>query len=84
MKRKKDWACHDVMWFSDKFKNPIAYSSKADSDFIALINIPHKTAYDLMEILTSGEYLYAPDAIEVIQAFIDRGCGDEIIRTREM
>ena len=55
----------------------------ADSDAISLINTPNKTAKDLMAELQSGKYLVSGDMIRVVQAYLDKGLGDEIIRTRE-
>lgn len=73
-----------VLWFSKKYKKPITYSTVADSDAISIINQPHQTANDLMIILKSGKYLVSQDMIRVVQAFIDRGLGDEILVTREI
>ncbi len=75
------WPCKDVCWFSVKYKKPVAYSTVADSDAISLINSPNKTAQDLMADLQSGKYLVSEDMIRVIQAYIDKGLGDEVIRT---
>ena len=71
----------DVYWFSKKYKNPIAYSTIADSDCLSLINEPNNTANDLMIILKSGQYLVSTDMIRIVQAFIDKGCGEEILET---
>ena len=72
----------DVIWFSNKRKKPVAYSTIADSDAIGIINQPHKTANDLMSVLKSGQYLVSEDMIRVVQSFIDSGFGEDILNTR--
>lgn len=75
------WPSKDVCWFSVKYKKPVAYSTVADSDAISLINTPNQTAANLMNILKSGRYLVSEDMIKVVQAYLDKGLGDEVIRT---
>lgn len=83
-KKKSDWSSHDVIWWSKKHKKPIAYSTKADSDAISLINEPNMTANDLLAKLTSGEFLVSKDCIAVIEEFVKRGLGNELIVTRDI
>lgn len=75
------WASKDVSWFSVKYKQPVAYSTVADSDAISLINTPNQTAANLMNILKSGRYLVSDDMVKVVQAYIDKGLSDEVIQT---
>ena len=79
---RKNKSKGDVFWYSKKYKRPIAYSTVADSDAIALINQPHQTANNLMFILKSGKYSVSQEMIKVIQSYIDKGCGDEVLVTR--
>ena len=79
--KKNDWSSHDVYWYSPKYKKPIAYSTVADSDAISLINQPNHTAIELMKILKSRKYIVSQDIIKVVQAFIDKGLGSEMIKT---
>jgi len=72
----------DVCWYAKKYKKPIAYSTIAVSDAISIINQPHQTAADLMTILKSGKYSVSSDLIRVVQSFIDKGLGNEILMTR--
>lgn len=72
----------DVCWWSRKYKNPIAWSTVADSDAISLINEPNQTANDLMEILKSGKFLVNDDIIRIVQTYIDKGLGNEILITK--
>lgn len=85
MKRKKksDFNCCDVVWYdtSGKIKRPIYYSATSEGDFIASINWPRKTAKQLLKIIKE-QYPYAIEEIKIMQAFIDAGLGDEIIKTR--
>lgn len=82
IRKKSKWASKDVAWFSNKYKAPIAYSTVADSDGISLINSPNLTANELMEVMRSGQYLVSEDMLKVVQAYLDKGLGDEVIRTR--
>ena len=72
----------DVCWWSRKHKSPIAWSTTADSDAISLINEPNQTANDLMKILKSGKFLVNDDMIRLVQAYVDKGLGDEVLATK--
>ena len=78
---KKTWTSKDVCWFSNKYKRPIAYSTVADSEALALINQPNKTASELMKILNSDQFLVSKEMKDVVQAFVDKGLGNEVLRT---
>lgn len=81
---KRKWCCKDVCWYSTKYKKPIAYSTVADSAAISLINQPNMTAFDLMNVLISGKYIVSLDMVKVVQAYIDRRLGEEILITLEV
>lgn len=77
MKKRKG----DVCWWGKGYKRPIAYSTVADSDTISLLNQPHRTPNELMKMLKSGDYLVSQEVIEVIQVYIDKGFGNEVLVT---
>jgi hypothetical protein len=72
----------DVQWYSLKYKRPIAYSTVSDSDSLAIINTPNKTANELMKELKSGRYIGVNELVKIVQAFIDVGEGGLVIKTR--
>lgn len=74
----------DVYWYSVKYKRPIAYSTTADSEAIMEINQPNRTAKELLAIFESGKYLVSEEMKDVMKAFIAKGLGDELIRTKEI
>jgi hypothetical protein len=80
-KKKSNWTSKDVYWYAAKYKRPIAYSTVADSEAISLINQPNMTANELMAEMTSGKWLVGSEMLKVIQAYIDKGLGDELITT---
>lgn len=80
---KTKWCSKDVHWYSLRYKKPIAYSTVATSDYITMINKPNMTAIELLKVLKSDLYLHDTDAIMVIQEFVNRNLGNELILTKE-
>ncbi len=81
--KKLKWYSKDVAWHSKKYKRPIAYSTVATSNFINEINQPNKTAKELYDYLTNENLVIRDsEAISIIEAFINKGLGDEIIITK--
>jgi hypothetical protein len=72
----------DVCWNVPNKKRPIAYSTVSDSAAISLINEPNKTPNELKIIFESGQYIVNPEMKKIIQTYIDKGYGDEILHTR--
>lgn len=74
----------DVLWYAGSRKRPIAYSTVADSDALSIINFPNRTPNDLMQILNSGRFIAVQEQKRIVQAYIDAGFGNEILKTREI
>lgn len=77
----------DVEFYSPdkKKKKPIAYSTKATSDFLVLVAAmnPGATVKELREILTDkSKWILNPDAVRVCDAYIEKGHGDYIPQWR--
>ena len=69
----------DVEYYVPGRKRRVAGSTKATSDFLALIHQDHPTATisELREIVTDRtQYIFSPDALEVLEAHIKAGYGD--------
>jgi hypothetical protein len=68
----------DVYWQLPKRKTPIAYSTKATSDLIAVLSQdnPDKTIAEV-----KGLIYYDSEAKEILQKYIDKGYGDIIAST---
>lgn len=80
-KKKDGWSSHDVIYWSDKFKRPIAYSTKGTSDYLAIISEEYKlnTATSLLAFINSGKVIPDQDAIKVLEAYISKGVGEEVL-----
>ena len=64
----------DVEWYVPGRKTPIAYSTKATSDLIAVLALEHGgTIHEVQAHIT-----YNQEAKAVLQAYIDRGYGEQI------
>lgn len=71
----------DVEYYVPGRKRRVAGSTKATSDFLALIHQDHPTATisELREIVTDRtQYIFSPDALEVLEAHIKSGYGNWI------
>lgn len=71
MKRPKG----DVAYHLPKKKKPIAYSTKATSDLIAVLAQDYETISDVYNAIN-----YDQDAKDVLQKYIDLGYGDVIAK----
>ena len=69
----------DVLWYDGKHKKPIAKSTKAASDLIALLcnDCGYKTPREVLQNIT-----YDVEAKAVMQAYIDKGLGDMELTVR--
>ena len=65
----------DVHWRVPGRKRPIAYSTKATSDYIVSLAENGGTIREIQSQVT-----YSPEAIEVLQKYIDLGYGDVVAR----
>lgn len=61
----------DVQWTIPGQKRPIAYSTRATSDLIAVLSEQGGTICEVQSRIN-----YDPEAKAVLQAYIDRGYGD--------
>ena len=71
----------DVEYYVRGRKRRIAGSTKATSDFLALVHSEHPAATisQLLEIITDRtQYILCPEALEVLEAHIKAGYGDHI------
>lgn len=62
-------------------KRPVAESTKATNDFLALVHEdnPTLTFYQLRELITDkSKFILEPDAVAVLDAHIKAGYGDDI------
>lgn len=62
-------------------KKPIAYSTKATSDFLVLVASlnPRMNIRELRDVLTDKEkWILDPDAVKVCDAYIEKGYGDYV------
>lgn len=73
--KKSDWASTDVEWRVPNAKRPIAYSTKATSDYIEVLadENPAATISELQGLVN-----YDQDAKKVLQQYIDAGHGDQV------
>ena len=73
--KKSDWASTDVEWHVPNAKRPIAYSTKATSDYIEVLadENPAATISELQGLVN-----YDQDAKKVLQQYIDAGHGDQV------
>lgn len=67
----KTTAKGDVQWYVPGQKRPIAYSTKATSDLIAVLAEEGGTIAEVLRRIN-----YDTDAKSVLQAYIDHGYGD--------
>ena len=65
----------DVQWCVPKRKTPIAYSTKATSDLIAVLAEDYETITDVYNAIN-----YDQDAKDILQKYINLGYGNEIAR----
>lgn len=71
----------DVEYYVPGRKRRVAGSTKATSDFLALVHKdhPNATISDLREIITDRtRYIFFPEALEVLEAHIKAGYGNRI------
>jgi len=71
----------DVEYFVPGRKHRVAGSTRATSDFLAIVHEEHPTATiaQLREIITDKtRYIREPEAVEVLAAHIAAGYGDRI------
>ncbi len=71
----------DVEYYVPGRKRRVAGSTKATSDFLAIVHLDNPTATisQLREIITDkSKYIISPDAVAVLDAHIKAGCGDHI------
>ena len=72
---------HDVEYYVPKRKRPVAGSTKATSDFLAVVHEQHPacTIRQLRDLLTDRtQYIFQPEAVAVCDAHIKAGYGDVI------
>ena len=74
-KTPKGWNSSDVRWFVPKKKKPIAYSTTATSDLIALLSQEHKTIQEVHDAINFDQ-----EAKKVLQSYIDAGYGGQIAK----
>lgn len=75
----------DVEYYAPGRKHRIAGSTKATSDFLALVHAGHPTATvsQLRALLADrSRYIFEPDAVAVLDAYIAKGYGDLVPRFR--
>ena len=71
----------DVEYYVPGRKRRIAGSTKATSDFLAMLHetYPTLTIAQLREVITDrSKYIIFPEAIEVLDAHIEAGYGDRV------
>lgn len=71
----------DVEYYVPGRKRRVAGSTKATSDFLALVHQDHPAATisQLREIITDRtQYVFFPEALEVLEAHIKAGYGNRI------
>lgn len=71
----------DVEYYVPGRKRRVAGSTKATSDFLAQVHKDHPTATisQLREIITDRtQYIFFPEALEVLEAHIKAGYGNRI------
>ena len=61
----------DVAWYVNGKKKPIAWSTRATSDLIAVLAEDCDTVYKLLDCIT-----YDVEAVAIIQKYIDLGYGN--------
>ena len=72
---------NDVEYYAPKRKRPVAGSTKATSDFLAVVHEQHPTCTirQLRDLLTDKtRYILEPEAVAVCDAHIKAGYGDVI------
>ncbi len=70
---------YDVLYFSQNRKKPVSGSTKATSDFLAIVHedYPTATISQLKEILSDrNRFALEPEAIRVLDDHIEAGYGD--------
>lgn len=75
----------DVEYYAPGRKRRIAGSTKATSDFLALVcaDHPEATISQLRDLLTDrARYIFEPDAVAVLDAYIAKGFGEYVPRFR--
>lgn len=72
--KKSDWRAHDIEWFTDAQKKPIAYSTVAARDLIMALSEEHPiaTVNELKDYIN-----YDVEAKRVVQQYIEAGYGSE-------
>ena len=72
--KKSDWNAHDVEWFDNEHKKPLAYSTRATSDLIEILaqDNPKATISEIKDLIT-----YDDEAKQVIDAYISNGYGNQ-------
>lgn len=65
----------DVEWIIPKQKTPIAYSTKATSDLIAVLSQDYETITDVYNAIN-----YDQDAKDVLQKYIKAGYGNVVAK----
>lgn len=71
----------DVEYFVSGRKRRVAGSTRATSDFLAIVHEenPTFTIYQLRTLITDrSRYIFSPEAVEVLDAHIKAGYGDLI------
>ena len=71
----------DIEYYAPGRKKRIAGSTKATSDFLACLHEENRmlTIAQLRELITDrSKYIYEPEAVEVLDAYIKAGYGDYV------
>ena len=71
--KKSHFSASDVAWFAPKRKNPIAYSTTADSDAITLAAHECSGLINVIKHYDHGQILLSKESIEIIQILLSYG-----------
>lgn len=74
-RRKMSKSEGDVHWMVPKRKRPIAYSTKATSDLIAVLSQDYETITDVYNAIN-----YNQEAKDVLQKYIKAGYGNVVAK----
>ena len=73
------------LFYVDRKKKPIAESTEATNDFLVMVHEmnPEATVLQLKELITDrNKFILNPEAVEVLDAYIEAGEGDKVPRWR--
>lgn len=73
------------LFYADRKKKPIAESTEATNDFLVMVHETHPdaTVMQLKELITNrNKFILNPEAVKVLDAYIEAGEGDKVPRWR--